>query len=64
MTTNDPRERTRMLAGAVGLRLDDAELAAIADALCGLIDIIDEACAGFGAEAPEPLARPGATRWP
>ncbi len=53
-----------MLAGAVGLRLDDAELAVLADALCGLIDIIDQACAEFGAEAPEPLARPGLTRWP
>lgn len=53
-----------MLAGAVGLRLDDAEVAALADALCGLIDNLDEACAGFGADAPEPLARPGATRWP
>ncbi|HUY19390.1 MAG TPA: hypothetical protein VMV15_09200 [Candidatus Binataceae bacterium] len=64
MTIGDHRERTRMLAGAVGLTLDDAERAALADALCGLIDIIDEACAGFGADAPEPLARPGATRWP
>lgn len=52
-----------MLAGAVGLRLADAEVAALADALCGLIDIIDQACAEFGADAPEPLARPGAVRW-
>ena len=62
-STNDRQERTRALAGAVGLRLDDAEVTALADALCGLIDTIDEACAGFGADAPEPLARPGTMRW-
>lgn len=64
MTTKDRQERTRTLAGAVGLTLDDAEVAALADGLCGLIDSIDEACTGFGADAPEPLTRPGATRWP
>ncbi|HTW90004.1 MAG TPA: hypothetical protein VMD75_18565 [Candidatus Binataceae bacterium] len=63
MTTNDSKERTRMLGAAVGLSLDDAEIAAFADGLCGLIDTIDEACAAFGADAPEPLTRPGVTRW-
>jgi len=63
MSTNDKQERTRMLAGAVGLKLDDTEVAALAELLCGLIDIIDEAAAGFGADAPEPLMRRGAPRW-
>ena len=63
MSTSDKRERTRMLAGAVGLELEESEVAALAELLCGLIDIIDEAAAGFGADAPEPLMGRGGERW-
>ncbi len=52
-----------MLAAAAGISLDDAEIAAMAELLCGLIDTIDEAAAGFGDDAPEPLVRPGSSRW-
>jgi len=63
MAVDDKRERTRMLAAAAGISLDDAEIAAMAELLCGLIDTIDEAAAGFGDDAPEPLVRPGSSRW-
>ncbi|GEM_PF-6251173 len=63
MAVNDRRERTRMLAMAAGIDLTDSEIAAMAELLCGLIDTIDEAAAGFGADAPEPLMRPGSSRW-
>jgi hypothetical protein len=63
MNTDDKQERTRMLAGAVGLKLDDAEVAALAELLCGLIDNIDEAAAAFGVDAPEPLMRRSISRW-
>ena len=62
MAANDKRERTRMLAAAAGINLDEAEVAAMADFICMLIDTIDEAAKNFGADAPEPLMRPGNAR--
>ena len=62
MTVEEKRERARTLAAAAGISLDETEVAAMAEFICGLIDTIDEAAKNFGAETPEPLMRPGSPR--
>ncbi|MGH7906850.1 MAG: hypothetical protein ACREP6_09500 [Candidatus Binataceae bacterium] len=57
-STDDKAARVRMMAAGAGLELTEAEIAALANPLCDLIDATDSACMGFALDAPEPLMCP------